>query len=84
MFGWEFPPFFAGGVGMVCYELTRQLVKDGVSVQYVMPFIPKDLNPDFLKMYDANKLGGYVELDKFKLKINRVHSLLAAYQTKKE
>ena len=29
MFGWEFPPYFAGGVGIVCYELTKQLSTKG-------------------------------------------------------
>ncbi len=37
MFGWEFPPFFAGGVGVVCAELTKEMVKmDDLSITYVM------------------------------------------------
>ena len=31
MLGWEFPPFFAGGAGIVCYELTKEMVKIMVS-----------------------------------------------------
>jgi glycosyltransferase involved in cell wall biosynthesis len=40
MLGWEFPPFFAGGVGVVCEALTRALVGRGVEVTYLMPFDP--------------------------------------------
>jgi glycosyltransferase involved in cell wall biosynthesis len=40
MLGWEFPPFFAGGVGVVCEALTRALVGRGVDVTYLMPFDP--------------------------------------------
>ena len=40
MLGWEFPPFFAGGVGVVCEALTRALVGRGLEVTYLMPFDP--------------------------------------------
>ncbi|MFW6225805.1 MAG: glycogen/starch synthase, partial [bacterium] len=45
MLGWEFPPFFAGGVGIVCYELTKALshIKD-LEITYIMPYGPKDAN----------------------------------------
>jgi glycosyltransferase involved in cell wall biosynthesis len=44
MLGWEFPPYFAGGVGIVCYELTKaldQLDKE-INIEYVMAYGPKD------------------------------------------
>ena len=37
MFGWEFPPHIAGGLGTACYGLTRGLAKHGVEVFFVMP-----------------------------------------------
>lgn len=40
MLGWEFPPFFAGGVGVVCEALTRALVGQGHEITYLMPFDP--------------------------------------------
>ena len=40
MLGWEFPPFFAGGVGVVCEALTRALAKRGTEVTYLMPRAP--------------------------------------------
>ena len=38
MFGWEFPPHIAGGLGKTaCLGLTRGLAKQGVEVLFVMP-----------------------------------------------
>ena len=38
--GWEFPPYFAGGVGVVCEALTRSLVRRGHEITYLMPWAP--------------------------------------------
>jgi len=43
MFGWEFPPFIAGGLGVACHGLTRSLSKRGVEVTFVLPR-PVDIN----------------------------------------
>ena len=49
MFGWEFPPHIAGGLGTACLGLTRGLAKQGVEVLFVMPkasgVLPKLLTP---------------------------------------
>lgn len=37
MIGWEFPPFLAGGLGIHCLELTTQLAKMGVAIDFYMP-----------------------------------------------
>ena len=37
MIGWEFPPFMAGGLGIHCLELTTQLAKMGVGIDFYMP-----------------------------------------------
>lgn len=39
MIGWEFPPFLAGGLGIHCLELTTQLAKMGVDIDFYMPHI---------------------------------------------
>ena len=36
MFGWEFPPHIAGGLGTACLGLTRGLAKQGVEVLFVI------------------------------------------------
>ncbi len=88
MFGWEFPPFFAGGVGMVCYELTKQLVDQGVDVDYVMPYFPEGNEPNFLNIVDVSKKVTEKELEEQtksgSFTITKVRSILAAYQTQEE
>lgn len=37
MFGWEFPPHIAGGLGTACYGMTRGLARNGVEVTFVVP-----------------------------------------------
>jgi glycosyltransferase involved in cell wall biosynthesis len=37
MFGWEFPPYNSGGLGVACWGLTRALVSAGVDVTFVLP-----------------------------------------------
>ena len=56
MLGWEFPPYFAGGVGTVCHALTKALTKRGHDITYLMPKGPEDLRTknDFLNLRIAN------------------------------
>ncbi len=37
MFGWEFPPYNSGGLGVACLGLTKALSELGVQVLFVMP-----------------------------------------------
>ena len=74
MFGWEFPPFFAGGIGVVCGELTKELVKrDDVSITYVMPFGPKEMENQHVRILIADNL-----VPTNKIKIKKVSSLLSS------
>jgi glycogen synthase len=43
MFGWEFPPLVSGGLGTACYGLTKELSNEGISITFVMPNAPTDL-----------------------------------------
>ncbi|MEK7172813.1 MAG: glycosyltransferase family 4 protein, partial [Patescibacteria group bacterium] len=54
MFGWEFPPFNAGGLGVACYGLSKALAKQGVEVLFVLP---KKINcqVDFCRLIFADK-----------------------------
>lgn len=38
MFGWEFPPFNSGGLGVACEGLTKALSASGVDLTFVLPF----------------------------------------------
>ncbi|MFC1722545.1 glycosyltransferase family 4 protein [Nanoarchaeota archaeon] len=80
MLGWEFPPFFAGGVGMVCYELTKEMVKRGdVSLTYVMPSGPRDVKDSHVNILVANNLVADSQI-----KIHRIPSTLGAYMTEEQ
>ncbi len=37
MFGWEFPPHIAGGLGTACYGIVKGLAENGVHTIFVMP-----------------------------------------------
>lgn len=37
MFGWEFPPFNSGGLGVACFGLARSLARAGVPLTFVLP-----------------------------------------------
>ena len=37
MFGWEFPPFNSGGLGVACEGLTKALAASGVDLTFVLP-----------------------------------------------
>ena len=37
IFGWEFPPFNSGGLGVACMGLTRSLADKDVDVTFVLP-----------------------------------------------
>jgi len=37
MFGWEYPPFHTGGLGVACQGLVKGLLQNGVQVTLVLP-----------------------------------------------
>lgn len=79
MLGWEFPPFFAGGVGIVCYELTKALSKrNDIEITYVMPYGPKNLK-SHVRLLAANNI-----VSNSKIKIKTINSLLSAYINQEE
>ena len=54
MFGWEFPPHIAGGLGTACYGMTRGLAHNGVDVTFVMPHASGDEDERFVKVLNAS------------------------------
>ncbi|MDR2869826.1 MAG: glycosyltransferase family 4 protein, partial [Deferribacteraceae bacterium] len=37
MFGWEFPPYLAGGLGIACHDMAQALAQRGVKVKFIQP-----------------------------------------------
>ncbi len=54
MFGWEFPPHIAGGLGTACYGLVRGLAHHDVDVLFVMPSASGDEDQSFAKIINAS------------------------------
>jgi glycogen synthase len=45
MLGWELPPHNSGGLGVACYQLSKALVAQGVSIDFVLPYdAPHDIH----------------------------------------
>lgn len=54
MFGWEFPPHIAGGLGTACYGMTRGLARNDVEVTFVVPHAYGDEDQRFTRVVNAS------------------------------
>lgn len=54
MFGWEFPPHIAGGLGTACYGMTRGLARNDVEVIFVVPRAYGDEDQRFVRVVNAS------------------------------
>ena len=54
MFGWEFPPHIAGGLGTACYGMTKGLAANDVQVLFVMPSASGDEDQSAVKILNAS------------------------------
>jgi len=72
MFGWEFPPFNSGGLGVACEGLAKALAFSGVKVVFVLPKKSNCLHPNF-KIIFADATGN--------LKIKAADSPITPYVT---
>jgi glycogen synthase len=68
MFGWEFPPFRAGGLATATQGLVKGLVRQGVDVTLVVPFAAGDSQIPGLRLVSAPRVA-----------VRRVDALLSPY-----
>ncbi|MDL2330398.1 glycosyltransferase family 4 protein [Odoribacter sp. OttesenSCG-928-A06] len=54
MFGWEFPPHIAGGLGTACLGLTKGLTRQNVEVLFVMPKASGDEDQSAARIINAS------------------------------
>ena len=59
MFGWEFPPHIAGGLGTACYGMTQGLARNDVEVIFVMPKASGDEDQSFVKVVNASDIEAH-------------------------
>lgn len=74
MFGWEFPPYNSGGLGVACWGLTKALTNLGIEVKFVLPK-KFDIKNSHCKILFADPSG---------ISIIGVNSLLSPYITSEE
>ncbi len=54
MFGWEFPPHIAGGLGTACYGIVKGLAYNGVETLFVMPSASGDEDQSAARIINAS------------------------------
>ena len=84
MFGWEFPPHIAGGLGTACYGLTKGLAKNFVEVAFVMPKASGDEDQRAVRIINASDVEvdtRYAHLQSFSDRVSfmEVHSQMVPY-----
>ncbi|MBN1385732.1 glycosyltransferase family 4 protein [Candidatus Woesearchaeota archaeon] len=75
MFGWEFPPYYSGGLGTACFGLTKSMSKLGAQITFVIPHAPDDIHSDHVKLVGASNS---------KIRIKTVSSILTPYISENE
>ncbi len=53
MLGWELPPHHTGGMGIVCYQMCRELAKTGAEIEFVLPYTADFSHINFMKINPA-------------------------------
>src|SRR5262249_7797512 len=89
MFGWEFPPWISGGLGVASEGLVRGLLQAGVEVVLVLPHHPPPSPPPAspvrnLSIIDAGNVDPVDDPPRhrrFLLRLRHVPSLLHPYLT---
>ena len=77
MFGWEFPPHIAGGLGTACYGIVKGLSHCGVSTMFVMPSASGDEDQSAAQIINASdvpvQITDTMNVDDFLDKVQFVH-----------
>jgi len=53
MLGWEMPPHHSGGMGIVCYQMTKGLSARNVDIEFILPYTA-EFDIDFMRITPAH------------------------------
>ncbi len=53
MLGWELPPYHTGGMGIICYQMCKQLARSGADIEFILPFTADFSHIDFMQVNPA-------------------------------
>jgi glycosyltransferase involved in cell wall biosynthesis len=89
MYGWEFPPYISGGLGVACHDITKALSELGVEINFVLPnFAGSSTTNQHLNLINSSKIKvSHQELmqvaDYFNESVNlfKIDSVLRPYIT---
>lgn len=56
MLGWELPPHNSGGLGVACLNLSKALARDGVQIDFVVPYTAEHEDIKFMRVLSATRL----------------------------
>ena len=56
MLGWELPPHNSGGLGVACLNMARALSRQGVDIDFVVPYKAEHPEINFMHVVSATKL----------------------------
>ncbi|MBO4843150.1 MAG: glycosyltransferase [Bacteroidales bacterium] len=76
MFGWEFPPHIAGGLGTACEGIVKGLAHNGVETLFVMPHASGDEDQSATTIINASDVAVDTvssTLDEFLGKVKFIH-----------
>ena len=76
MFGWEFPPHIAGGLGTACEGIVKGLAANGVETLFVMPSASGDEDQSATTIINASDVSVDVQtntVDEFLDKVKFIH-----------
>ena len=76
MFGWEFPPHIAGGLGTACEGIVKGLTHNGVETLFVMPSASGDEDQSATTIINASDVAVDTvasDVDEFLDKVKFVH-----------
>ncbi len=86
MFGWEFPPYSVGGLGVACHGLAKSMTKLGMKITFVVPKAPKNAKSHFLNLLVADRVSvGECDLEEIEgINLHKIDSLIMPYMDAKK
>lgn len=60
MLGWELPPHNSGGLGVACYQMCKALAKQGVDIEFIVPYTASHDDISFMKVTPALPVHAHV------------------------
>lgn len=83
MFGWEFPPFVAGGLGMACYGLVKALIRRGFDITLILPKNITTTREHGLTIFGADYWDYCIikQIENINVKTITIQSPIQAYST---